>query len=534
VSSDERDLEERLQRALAERNLYYKELADANRRFEEKVRELSVLRKIVASLKYTREIRRVFEVIIDSIIEETSAENCSIMLLNRQTGELSVKIAKSQTDSSSNYYFDGTGSRRTFRLGEGIAGWVAQHGESLSIPDISAGTVVRLYTELDEHGESASIPRFSENPQFVPTASSARSIGSLLCLPLIIDNEVVGVVNMSHPRPHAFGAEDARIMSIVTDQMAVAMNSVQAFDDLQRFNDALEEQVRQRTNDLQRANEELLRANEEILRTNRMKSQFFANMSHELRTPLTAIIGFSELLQDRTFGALNESQARYVDNISRSSRHLLNLINDILDLAKVESGKMKITLEPFSLRDCLDQVCNVIRPLCMEKNLTLDVEVGEEVGLVVGDEVRVKQIMYNLLSNAIKFTDEGGRVKVTAKKILNDEGRRMNAPPLPESPKDEVHRSSFIVHPSGGWVVVRVEDTGIGIRKEYHEIIFSEFQQVDGSYSRKHEGTGLGLSLTRKLVELHGGRIWVESEGEGKGSVFTFTLPQRQDVEQVA
>jgi len=500
VSSDEKDLEEKLQRALAERNLYYKELADANRRFEEKVRELSVLRKIVASLKYTRDIRRVFEVIIDSIIEETSAENSSIMLLNRQTGELSVKIAKSQTDSASNYYFDGTGSRRAFRLGEGIAGWVAQHGESLSIPDISAGTAVRLYTELDEHGESVSIPRFSETPHFVPDSDSARSIGSLLCLPLVIDNEVVGVVNMSHPRPHAFSAEDARIMSIVTDQMAVAMNNVQAFDDLQRFNDALEEQVRQRTNDLQRANEELLRVNEEILRTNRMKSQFFANMSHELRTPLTATIGFSELLQDRTFGELNESQTRYVDNISRSSRHLLNLINDILDLAKVESGKMKITLEPFSLRDCLDQVCNVIRPLCMEKNLALAVEVGEEVGLVVGDEVRIKQIMYNLLSNAIKFTDEGGRVDVRA-------------------------------DAADGVLRVAVSDTGIGIRKEYHEVIFSEFQQVDGSYSRKHEGTGLGLSLTRKLVELHGGRVWVESEGEGKGSVFIFTLPQRQGVE---
>ncbi len=501
MSSVEKELSEKLQRALAERNLYYKEFAEANRRFEEKVRELSVLRKIVDSLKYTKEIRRVFEVIIDSIIEETSAENCSIMLLNRLTGELSVKVAKSQTDNASNYYFDGTGSRRTFRLGEGIAGWVAQHGESLSIPDISSGTIIRLYVELDEHGESVSIPKFSENPQFVPAADSAQSIGSLLCLPLIIDNEVVGVVNMSHPRPHAFSAEDARIMSIVTDQVAVAMNSVQAFDDLQRFNELLEDQVRQRTMDLQKANEELHRANEEILRTNRMKSQFFANMSHELRTPLTAIIGFSELLQDRTFSELNESQLRYVDNISRSSRHLLNLINDILDLAKVESGKMKITLELFSLEDCLDQVCNVIRPLCMEKNLSLTVEVGEEIRLVNGDEVRIRQIMYNLLSNAIKFTEEGGKIDVLAAVV------------------DRV-------------LQVAVSDTGIGIPKEYQEIIFSEFQQVDGSYSRKHAGTGLGLALTQKLVELHGGRVWVESEGDGKGSVFTFTLPQYRDPER--
>lgn len=495
------DLNEKLTRALAERNLYYKEFGEANRRFEEKVRELSVVQKIVDSLKYTKDIRRVFEVIIDTIIEETSAENCSLMLLNRQTGELSVKIAKSQKESASSYYFDGTGSRRTFRLGEGIAGWVAQHGEPVSSPDISSGVVVRLYPDLDEQGHPSPIPDLLEAPQFVSTTTSALPIRSLLCLPLIVDGEVVGVINLSHPRVNAFSAEDARIMSIVTDQVAVALNNVQAFDDLQRFNEVLEDLVRQRTVDLQRANAELLAANEEILKTNRMKSQFFANMSHELRTPLTAIIGFSELLQDRTFGDLNESQARYVDNIYRSSRHLLNLINDILDLAKVESGKMKITLEPFSLKECLDQVSNVVRPLAMEKNIALSVGIEDEIDTVVGDEVRIKQIMYNLLSNGIKFTDQGGRVEVCARSVDN------------------------ILH-------VSVTDNGIGIEKEYHEIIFSEFQQVDGSYSRRHEGTGLGLALTRKLVDLHGGRVWVESEGEGKGSTFTFTLPHAGQMEQ--
>ena len=367
MSDVENELMEKLHRALAERNLYYKELAEANRRFEEKVRELSVLRKIVDSLKYTKDIRRVFEIIIDSIIEETNAENCSLMLLNRQTGELSVKIAKSQTDSFSSHYFDGTGSRRTFRLGEGIAGWVAQEGKSLNISDIR------------------------KDERFVKAFETVGTIRSILCLPLIVDNEVVGVVNLSHPKKNAFSDEDERIMSIVTDQVAVALNNVQAFDDLQRFNELLEEQVRQRTIDLQRANEGLRKANEEILRADRMKSQFFANMSHELRTPLTAIIGFSELLQDQAIGELSEFQGRYVDNILRSSRHLLNLINDILDLAKVESGKMKVPLEPFSLRDCLDQVCNVIRPLSMEKKITLTVEASEELGLVIGDEIRIKQ-----------------------------------------------------------------------------------------------------------------------------------------------
>jgi signal transduction histidine kinase len=493
VSNDSEEWNERLSRALAERNLYQREFTQASQRFEEKVRELSAVRKIVDSLKYTKDIRRVFEIIIHTIIEETNAENCSLMLLNRQTGELSVKIAQSQTDRSSGYYSDGTGSRRTFRLGEGIAGWVAQHGEPVSSPDISSGVITRLYPELDEQGRPVPLFNLSEAPQFV--TGSGLLIGSILCLPLIIDREVVGVINLSHPRTNAFGAEDARIMSILTDQVAVALNNVQAFDDLQRFNEMLEELVRQRTVDLQRTNAELLEANEEILRTNRMKSQFFANMSHELRTPLTAIIGFSELLQDRTFGDLNESQGRYVDNIHRSSRHLLNLINDILDLAKVESGKMKVAFESFSLRDCLDQVCDVVRPLAMEKTIQLTAEVDEDVDAAFGDPVRIKQIMYNLLSNGIKFTENGGRVEVRAGRV-------------------------------DGVLHVAVSDTGIGIEKEYHEIIFSEFQQVDGSYSRKHEGTGLGLALTRKLVDLHGGRIWVESEGAGKGSVFTFTLPR--------
>ncbi len=503
LQDTQNDLMEKLNRALAERNLYYKELSEANRRFEDKVRELSVVQKIVDALKYTKDIRRVFEVIVNTIIEETSAENCSLMLLNRQTGELSVKIAKSQTDSASSYYFNARGSGRTFRLGEGIAGWVALHGEPLSSPDISSGAVVRLYQELDEQGRTVPVPDLLDTPQFVSTSQAESSIGSLLCLPLIVDRSVVGVVNLSHPRVKAFSTEDARIMSIVTDQVAVALNNVQAFDDLQRFNETLEDQVRQRTVDLQRANAELLAANEEILKTNRMKSQFFANMSHELRTPLTAIIGFSELLHDKTFGELNESQDRYVDNIYRSARHLLNLINDILDLAKVESGKMKVTLEPFSLKACLDQVCNVVRPLSMEKNITLTIAEQDEVDVIVGDEVRIKQIMYNLLSNGIKFTEDGGRVEVSSRLV------------------------GEVLH-------ISVSDTGIGIDKDYQEIIFSEFQQVDGSYSRKHEGTGLGLSLTRKLVDLHGGQVWMESEGMGMGSVFTFTLPHALQMQRVA
>ena len=485
-----------LKRAAAQRDLYMKELQETTRRFEEKVRELSVVRRIGESLKYTRDVRRVFAVIIDTIIDETNAENCSLMLLNRSTEELAVKAARGQKDSEISYYHTGTGSLRVFKLGEGIAGWVAQHAEPIAIPDSSTGTVVRLYPELNEYGEPIAIPDLPDDPQFVTSSGSSRAIGCLLCLPLIIDNEVVGVVNMSHPRPDAFTAEDVHLMTIITDQVAIALNNVQLFDDMQQLNEVLEEEVSKATRELRKANQELHVANQEIQAVSQMKSQFLAHMSHELRTPLNAIIGFSEILEDQAFGGLNERQTRYIGNILSSSRHLLELINDVLDLAKVESGKMELVLNQFLVESCLNQVTEVVLPLAKNKGIRIENHIPPDFGLVTADEGCFRQILYNLLSNAIKFTPEKGKVDIYVRRLENTS------------------------------VEVAVSDTGIGIRKEHQELIFSEFRQVDESYARQYEGTGLGLALTRGLVELHGGHIRVESE-EGKGSCFTFTIPQQ-------
>lgn len=482
-----------LKRAVAQRDLYVKELAKTTQRFEEKVRELSVVRRIGESLKYTRDVRKVFEVIIDTIIDETKAENCSLMLLDGDKEELTVKAARGQKDAESSFYLNASGTGRTFKIGEGIAGWVARHGEPISIPDIFKGQVVRLYPELDEVGEPISLPDLPQ-AQFI-SARRSSPIGSLLCLPLVIDNEIVGVVNMSHPRPNAFSAEDERLMTIITDQVAIALSSVQVFDDMQQLNVMLEEEVGKATGELRKANQELKLAYEEIQRASRMKSQFLAHMSHELRTPLNAVIGFSEILEDRTFGELNEKQLRYVSNILTSSRHLLDLINDILDLAKVESGKLELALEEFVLQDCLSQVTDVVLPLAQNKQIEVISHISDDLGLVVADEGRFRQILYNLLSNAIKFTPEKGNVDIYAGRVED------------------------------GAVQVAVKDTGIGIKKEHQELIFSEFRQVEETYARRYEGTGLGLALTRRLVELHGGRIWVESE-EGEGSIFTFVIPQ--------
>jgi len=224
------------------------------------------------------------------------------------------------------------------------------------------------------------------------------------------------------------------------------------------------------------------------------KSEFIANMSHELRTPLNSIIGFSELLEDQLAGPLTDKQRGYIHNVWTSGKHLLDLINDILDLSKVEAGKIELHVETFPLREALVAALTMVRPQTAKKRISLRSEIVAETR-VTADPLRFKQIMYNLLSNAIKFTPEGGQVTVAARTAQE------------------------------AFVEIAVTDTGIGIRTEDLPKLFREFSQVGGEHTREQQGTGLGLALSKRLVELHGGQIWVESEGENKGSTFIFTLP---------
>jgi signal transduction histidine kinase len=233
----------------------------------------------------------------------------------------------------------------------------------------------------------------------------------------------------------------------------------------------------------------------QIEAANRHKSEFLANMSHELRTPLNAIIGFSEVLKERMFGELNEKQAEYTDDILTSGHHLLSLINEILDLSKVEAGRMELEVATFDLPLAIDNARTFVRERATRHGINLDVSVDERLGDFVGDERKIKQILLNLLSNAVKFTPEGGRIGIMARQ-------------------------------SNGAVEISVSDTGIGIAPEDQPKIFEEFRQVGSDRAKKIEGTGLGLTLAKKFVELHGGKIWVTSE-VGKGSTFSFTLPER-------
>lgn len=243
---------------------------------------------------------------------------------------------------------------------------------------------------------------------------------------------------------------------------------------------------------------------------NRAKSEFLANMSHELRTPLNAIIGFAEVLQDQYFGQLNEKQRQYADNIHTSGRHLLGLINDILDLSKVEAGKMELEPESLSLKkDVLEPSLTLLHEKALKHNIRLSLDIEPQADInIVADLKKLKQIMFNLLSNAVKFTPDGGGVEISAKRAAGA------AVAAPEAGGSE----------TADFIEVSVKDTGIGIKPADLPKLFQTFSQIESSYTKTVEGTGLGLALTKRLVELHGGKIRVESEF-GKGSKFIFIIP---------
>ncbi len=290
---------------------------------------------------------------------------------------------------------------------------------------------------------------------------------SILAVPLLLEQRLLGALVVQRRESGTFVPEVVNLLQTFATQSALAIQNARLFYEIADKSRQLEA-------------------------ASRHKSEFLANMSHELRTPLNAVIGFSEVLLQRMFGELNAKQDEYLNDIYASGQHLLSLINDILDLSKIEAGRMELAPSPFHLPSALENAVTLVKERAARHGITLQVDLDPRLSEIMGDERKVKQVLLNLLSNAVKFTPEGGRITLKA-------GQR------------------------DGGVEISVTDTGIGIAPEDQAAIFEEFRQV-GSDERRREGTGLGLTLAKKFVELHGGRIWVTSE-PGRGSTFTFTLP---------
>jgi signal transduction histidine kinase len=308
-------------------------------------------------------------------------------------------------------------------------------------------------------------------PEYAQRGSAIAGNKSILFAPMLWEGKGIGVINVGRNFAGAFSDKEIALLRTFADQAVIAIQNARLFREIEDKSHQLEV-------------------------ANKHKSDFLANMSHELRTPLNAIIGFSEVLIEKMFGEVNEKQLDYLNDIHSSGKHLLSLINEILDLSKIEAGRMELDLSEVNVPDTLSSAMTLVRERAQNHGITLSLDVDPQVGAVHADARKVKQVVLNLLSNAVKFTPDGGRVAVRA--TLDTD-----------------------------CVEVAVRDTGIGIAPEDQAAVFEEFTQVGRDYTKKAEGTGLGLALTKRIVELHGGRIWLES-APGEGSTFAFTLPLMQ------
>jgi signal transduction histidine kinase len=407
------------------------------------VEQLTALGDVGRAVNSSLDLDTVLSTIVGRAVQLSGTDGGTIFEYDEGEEEFTAR-ATLDRDGSQSALLRATRLRR----GEGAVGQMAVTRQPIQIPDIAA--------------EGAYESR-------IRGAMVETGTRSVLAIPLLHEEQLVGGLVVTRRAPGAFTAEVVDLLRTFASQSALAIQNARLFRELADKSRQLEV-------------------------ASQHKSEFLANMSHELRTPLNAVIGFSEVLSERMFGELNEKQDEYLEDIHASGQHLLSLINDILDLSKIEAGKMELEVSEFDLPATIDNALMLVRERAARRGIDLHKTVDERVGQVLADERKIRQVMLNLLSNAIKFTPEGGRIEVWAV-------------------------------PVDGNVEVSVSDTGIGIAPEDQEKVFEEFRQV-GTADKKVEGTGLGLTLCRKFVELHGGKIWLKSQ-LGQGSTFTFSVPVR-------
>ena len=405
------------------------------------VEKLTALGEVSQALSSTLDLDTVLTTIVNRAVHLSGADGGQIFEYD--------EVAEEFQPRASNEVEEVVAATQHTRLrkGEGAVGRMAVTREAVQIPDIA------LEGAYESRARGALL-------------RSGRH--ALLAVPLLSEERIVGGLVISRNAAGAFPVEVVELLQTFATQSALAIQNARLFREIEDKSRQLEA-------------------------ASRHKSEFLANMSHELRTPLNAVIGFSEVLIQRMFGGLNDKQDEYLKDIYASGQHLLSLINDILDLSKIEAGRMELVPAPFHLPTALENAVTLVRERAARHGIALHLDLDPRLDQLVGDERKVKQVLLNLLSNAVKFTPEGGRISLKA--VLTN-----------------------------GLVEISVSDTGIGIAPGDQAAIFEEFRQVGSDDARKQEGTGLGLTLAKKFVELHGGRIWVESE-LGTGSTFTFTLP---------
>ena len=413
-----------------------------------RVRELRLLHDVGLAASSGVRLEETLQAAAVALAAELEGNNVALLLLDPESSTLRMA-------ASVGYPTDVVKDLR-LRLDEGVTGWVAQHGESLLVSDV----------RLDH--------------RYVEVASSTRSE---LCVPLAAGPLVIGVINVESAQSDAFTDDDQRLLSTLASNLTVLIERARLFEEMEAARMALQQRA-----------EALEEANVRLRELDRLKSEFLANMSHELRTPLNSVIGFSEVLIDGLVGEVSSEQKECLGNIRSSGKDLLALINDILDLSKIEAGRVELKMATFDVAGLLAEVEVTIRPLVEKKSQVLKIEQAGGLPPLTADRFRVKQVLLNLLSNAHKFTLVEGHITLCCR--LVDQAT----------------------------MLFSVTDTGIGIKPEDQRIIFEEFRQADGSAAREITGTGLGLAISKRLVEMHGGRIWVESE-YGHGATFSLLLP---------
>jgi signal transduction histidine kinase len=421
----------------------FTELRERTAQLGRSVDELTALGQVSQALSSTLDLDTVLTTTVQRAIELSGADGGSVYEYDEAAEEFRLRATR-------NFEEEVVEASRAASARRGALGLIAARREPVQITDIS---------------DPAS---YESEVRDVLLRMGYRA---LLAVPLLREEQLVGALVVGRKSAGEFAPGVIHLLTTFANQSALAMQNARLF-------------------------RELAYKGRQLEAASQHKSEFLANMSHELRTPLNAIIGFSEVLGERMFGELNPKQDEYLKDIHASGQHLLSLINDILDLSKIEAGRMELEVAEVHLPTAIDSAAMLVRERAARRSIALHTAVDERLGQIRGDERKIRQVLLNLLSNAIKFTPEGGRIEVEAK-------------------------------PVDGFVEVSVSDTGVGIAPEDQEAVFEEFRQV-GTADKKVEGTGLGLALSRKFVELHGGRIWVTSQ-IGMGSTFTFSLPLRPE-----